>query len=446
MSTKHSIHDIYKALEAGTLLQVKSLLNNALHPAEIGHFLESLPPSKRLVVWELIEPEIAGDILLEVNDEVRAGLIKTTQPKDLIQATENLDTDDLADLLQDLPSSIVAEVLQSMDKQNRLRLEKVLSYPEDSAGGLMNPDTVTVRADVTLDVVQRYLRLMKNKMADNTDCCIVVNRTDHYLGILWFTDILTSDPSSTVAQVMSHDVDAITVHTRDKEVAQLFEQRNLISAPVVTKSGLLIGRITIDDVVDVIRDEAEHSLMSMAGLDEDNDMFAPVLTSTKKRAAWLALNLITALLAVWSISLFEGTIREYVALAILMPIVSSMGGIAGSQTLTIVIRGLALGQVSKSNTKSLLLKELAIGTLNGLIWSLFVAIIAVAWYQNIDIGAVIAIAMLVNLSLAAVAGVLIPIAMVRIGIDPALAGSVLLTTVTDIVGFVAFLGLATIYL
>ncbi|MBT5231655.1 MAG: magnesium transporter [Methylococcales bacterium] len=446
MSTKHSIHDIYKALEAGTLLQVKSLLNNALHPAEIGHFLESLPPSKRLVVWELIEPEIAGDILLEVNDEVRAGLIKTTQPKDLIQATENLDTDDLADLLQDLPSSIVAEVLQSMDKQNRLRLEKVLSYPEDSAGGLMNPDTVTVRADVTLDVVQRYLRLMKNKMADNTDCCIVVNRTDHYLGILWFTDILTSDPSSTVAQVMSHDVDAITVHTRDKEVAQLFEQRNLISAPVVTKSGLLIGRITIDDVVDVIRDEAEHSLMSMAGLDEDNDMFAPVLTSTKKRAAWLAVNLITALLAVWSISLFEGTIREYVALAILMPIVSSMGGIAGSQTLTIVIRGLALGQVSKSNTKSLLLKELAIGTLNGLIWSLFVAIIAVAWYQNIDIGAVIAIAMLVNLSLAAVAGVLIPIAMVRIGIDPALAGSVLLTTVTDIVGFVAFLGLATIYL
>ena len=446
MSTKHSIHDIYKALEAGTLLQVKSLLNNALHPAEIGHFLESLPPSKRLVVWELIEPEIAGDILLEVNDEVRAGLIKTTQPKDLIQATENLDTDDLADLLQDLPSSIVAEVLQSMDKQNRLRLEKVLSYPEDSAGGLMNPDTVTVRADVTLDVVQRYLRLMKNKMADNTDCCIVVNRTDHYLGILWFTDILTSDPSSTVAQVMSHDVDAITVHTRDKEVAQLFEQRNLISAPVVTKSGLLIGRITIDVVVDVIRDEAEHSLMSMAGLDEDNDMFAPVLTSTKKRAAWLALNLITALLAVWSISLFEGTIREYVALAILMPIVSSMGGIAGSQTLTIVIRGLALGQVSKSNTKSLLLKELAIGTLNGLIWSLFVAIIAVAWYQNIDIGAVIAIAMLVNLSLAAVAGVLIPIAMVRIGIDPALAGSVLLTTVTDIVGFVAFLGLATIYL
>jgi len=437
---------INQALEAGTLLHVKKLLNHALHPAEIGHFLESLPPAKRVLVWELIDPDIGGDVLMEVNDEVRAVLIKATQPKDLIQATENLDTDDLADLIQDLPTALSNEVLQSMDNQNRQRLEKVLSYPEDSAGGLMNTDTVTVRADVTLDVVQRYLRRLRGKIPDQTDSLMVVNRSDQYLGVLLFSDILTNEQDKSVAETMLHEVEALPVDMSQHEVAKRFEQRDLVSAPVVDETGQLLGRITIDDVIDVIRDEAEHSLMSMAGLDEENDMFAPVLDSTKKRSAWLAVNLLTALMASWVIGLFEGTLSQFVALAILMPIVSSMGGVAGSQTLTIVIRGLALGQVSNVNTRTLLAKELAIGALNGILWSLFVAAITIAWFQSYEIGIIIAIAMLINLVVAALSGVLIPIMMDKIGIDPALAGSVMLTAVTDIVGFMAFLGLAALYL
>ena len=441
-----TLYTINQALEEGTLLQVKNLLNHALHPAEIGHFLESLPPSKRVIVWELIEPEVGGDVLMAVNDEVRAALIKTTQPKDLIQATENLDTDDLADLIQDLPAALSNEVLQSMDKQNRQRLEKVLSYPEDSAGGLMNTDTITVRADVSLDVVQRYLRRLRGKIPDQTDSLMVVNRSDHYLGVLHFSDILTHEQHKSVAETMSHEVEALPVTMSEHEVAKRFEQRDLVSAPVIDENGELLGRITIDDVIDVIRDEAEHSLMSMAGLDEENDMFAPVMTSAKKRSAWLAVNLLTALMASWVIGLFANTLSQFVALAILMPIVSSMGGIAGSQTLTIVIRGLALGQVSSTNTRILLVKELAIGVVNGIIWSLFVAIIAIAWFQSYEIGVIIAIALFINLTIAALSGVLIPVMMDKMGIDPALAGSVMLTAVTDIVGFMAFLGLASAYL
>lgn len=363
----------------------------------------------------------------------------------LVAITEGLHTDDLADLLQDLPGTVIHELLHSMDKQNRQRLETVLSYPEDTAGGLMDLDIVTVRANVTLDVVLRYLRL-RGEIPDLTDSLMVVDRFDHYQGLLSLATLLTSDPDTSVAEVMDRAVDGILASTADDAVARLFEDRDLVSAPVVDEAGKLRGRITIDDVVDVIREEADHSLMSMAGLDEENDIFAPAMLSARRRAVWLGINLATAFLASWVIGLYESTLEKVVALAVLMPIVASMGGIAGSQTLTIMIRGLALGQVGPTNARTLMVKELLVSILNSLIWSVVVAVIATAWFQNTDIGLIIATALMINLVCAALAGFSIPLALKHMGIDPALAGSVLLTTVTDVVGFMAFLGLGTWYL
>jgi magnesium transporter len=367
------------------------------------------------------------------------------EPHQLVEATEGLDTDDLADLLQDLPGAVIHELLHSMDKQNRQRLEAVMSYPEDTAGGLMNPDMVTVRANVSLDVVLRYLRL-RGEIPDLTDSLMVVNRFDRYQGVLPLTTLLTSDPDSSVAEVMDRSVDGIPASMADVDVARLFQDRDLVSAAVVDDDNRLLGRITIDDVVDVIREEADHSLMSMAGLDEEDDIFAPVVLSARRRAVWLGINLATAFLASWVIGLFESTLEKVVALAVLMPIVASMGGIAGSQTLTIMIRGLALGQVGSGNARSLMYKEIMVSIMNGLIWSLVVALIAVAWFQNVGIGVIIACALIINLICAAVAGFALPLVLKRVGIDPALAGSVLLTTITDVVGFMAFLGLGTLYL
>ncbi len=442
--TQQRLEKLTAALHSGTAGQVRRLLAS-LHPAEIADLVESLPHGPRELLWELVDPEIKGEVLVEVNEEVRAGLIEEMETHQLVEATESLETDDLADLLQDLPGAVIHELLQSMDKQNRDRLEAVLSYPEDTAGGLMNLDVVTVRADVTLDVVLRYLRL-RGEIPELTDSLIVVDRFDRYQGLLPLTTLLTSDPDLTVAEVMDREVEGIPASLPDVEVARLFQDRDLVSAPVVDDDGKLLGRITIDDVVDVIRDEADHSLMSMAGLDEEDDIFAPPVLSARRRALWLGVNLATAFLASWVIGLFEGTLQKVVALAVLMPIVASMGGIAGSQTLTIMIRGLALGQVGPSNARSLMYKEILVALMNGLIWSLVVAIIAMAWFQNTQIGLIIAAALTINLTCAALAGVSIPLFLKRIGIDPALAGSVLLTTVTDVVGFMAFLGLGTLYL
>ncbi|GAB6041149.1 magnesium transporter [Endothiovibrio diazotrophicus] len=433
-----------EALESGTLLRVRRLLNE-LHPAETAHLLEALPPAQRELVWELVDPEMDGEILVLVSDEVRAALIRHMDDEELVAATEGLDTDDLADLLQDLPDAVTQEVLRSMDSQNRRRLEAVLSYPEDSAGGLMNTDTITVRPDVPLDVVLRYLR-MRGELPALTDSLIVVNRFDVYIGLLPLTVLLTQNPNLTVGEVMDRSLEGINAATEDNDVAALFEHRDLVSAPVVDNEGHLLGRITIDDVVDVIRDEGEHSLLGMAGLDEDEDLFAPVVPSTQRRAVWLGINLCTAFLASWVIGLFEVTLEKVVALAVLMPIVASMGGIAGSQTLTLVIRGLALGQVGGGNTRWLVAKELLVGLLNGLIWAAAVGLVAWWWFKDPDIGLVIACAMIINQLAAALAGVGIPLFLRRVGIDPALAGSVVLTTVTDVVGFMAFLGLGTLIL
>lgn len=432
------------ALKRGALAEVREMLEG-LHPAEIAHLLESLPPDDRDVVWELVPPQSEGDVLLHLRDDVRAGFIKDMNTDELVAATEGLDTDDLADILYELPESAIHEVLRSMDEQNRHRLESVLSYPEDTAGGLMNVDTITVRSDVNLDVVLRYLRL-RGEVPEMTDSLIVVDRDDRYLGVLTLTDLLTKAPTLAVSHIMQQDIEAIPASTPASEVAGIFERRDLISAPVVDDNGRLLGRITIDDVLDVIREEAEHSLMGMAGLGEQADMFAPVMRSARYRAVWLGVNLFTAFVASWVIGLFEATIDKIVALAVLMPIVASMGGIAGSQTLTLVIRGIALRQVEASNATRLLSKELAVGLLNGMLWAIVVACVAILWFKDINIGIVIAVAIIINLVVAAFAGTAIPLLMRRFGADPALGGSVILTTVTDVVGFLAFLGLATLFL
>lgn len=414
-----------------------------LHPAELAHLLESLPREDREKIWALIDLEHNGDVLLYVNDEIRSELIKDTDNDQLIAAAQAFDTDDLADIIVDLPEDVTQQVLQSLDEQRRQRLEAAMSYPEDSAGGLMNTDTINVRADLTLDVVIRYLRIL-GKIPEMTDNLIVTDRDGIYLGTMLLTDLLTKDAALTVSEIMSRDTDAIPATMSAREVASLFEQRDLVSAPVVDDNNNLLGRITIDDVVDVIRDEADHSLMSMAGLSEETDMFAPVVRSSRRRTVWLGINLLTALLASWVIGHFEDTIEKLVALAVLMPIVASMGGIAGSQTLTLVIRGIATGQVASSNARRLLNKEFAVGILNGVIWAIIVALIAFYWFDDSQLSVIIGVAMLLNLIVAALAGATIPMLLNKLGVDPALAGGVVLTTVTDVVGFLAFLGLAAL--
>tara|TARA_R110002074_G_scaffold402287_1_gene606241 strand:+ start:55343 stop:56701 length:1359 start_codon:yes stop_codon:yes gene_type:complete len=432
------------ALDSDALSQIKLQINE-LHPAEIANLLESIPPKNRRIVWDLINPELTGEILVEVNDEVRSGLIEHTEDEDLITAVGSLETDDLADIFEDLPHAVLHEVVRSMSNQDRRRLQSVMSYDEDSAGGLMNPDMVTIRPNVNLDVVLRYLR-QRGQLPANTDKLFVVDRKDRYIGVLNISDLLTSDSKNSVSDTMLTDQKALSPTLSDSEVALFFEDHNLVSAPVVDENNRLLGRITVDDVVDVIRDEADRSLFSMAGLDEDDDMFAPVFRSAKRRAVWLGINLFTAFLAAWVIGLFTATIEQIVALAVLMPIVASMGGIAGSQTLMLVIRGIALNQIGKSNARWLMRKELAVGVLNGVLWASVVAIITGLWFQSSSLGLLIGAAIIINLMVAALAGATIPLTLKRMDIDPAIAGGVVLTTVTDVIGFFTFLGLASVFL
>jgi len=433
-----------RALEQGTMRHGPRMINS-LHPAEIASLLESLPPAKREIVWEFVDPELEGDVLVELNEEVRAGLISGMDAEELIAATEGMEVDDLADLIGDLPETLNERVLRSMDAQDRERLSAVLAFEEDSAGGLMNLDAVTVRPDVTVEVVLRYLR-MRGELPDRTDRLFVVNRHDKYLGAIDITTLLTEDADATVGEAMDSTAEAIDPETPAREVAKLFADHDLVSAAVVDKDGRLLGSITIDDVVDVIREEAEHSVLSLAGLDEDDDMFASVRTSARRRIVWLGANLATAGLAANVVGLFEATIEKMVALAVLMPIVASMGGIAGSQTFVLIIRGLAVGHIEQANAKWLLAREMAVGLLNGLVVASLVGIAAGLWFRDWTLGLVIFAALMINLLAAAVAGVAVPLILKRIGIDPAIAGSVVLTTVTDVVGFASLLGLGTLFL
>jgi magnesium transporter len=429
-------------LEDGNFDQVRSLLES-FHPSEVADLLESLPGRSRKALWELVDPEVEGDVLTEVQDVVRAGLLEQMQPQEVAEVTKGLDTDDAADILQDLPEELVGSVLLSMDTQNRERIASLLSYPEDTAGGLMDTDVVWVRADVSLDVVARYLRQL-GEVPEHTDSLIVVDRENHYLGLLALADVLVNKSEDSVGEHMFEGI-GIPADMPAEDVARLFEQRDLISTAVLDKDRKLLGRITIDDVVDVIQEQAEQTMRSMAGLGED-DLFASVLSSTRRRAVWLGISLISVFLAAWVIGRFEATIEELVALAILMPIVAGMGGIAGSQALTISVRGLALGQISRQNARSLILKEFAVGLINGVLWATVVGIVATLWFSNKGLGLIIGLAMIINLICAALAGSMIPLILKKFGIDPAIAGGVILTTVTDVVGFMTFLGLATVFL
>ncbi|MEM6575066.1 MAG: magnesium transporter, partial [Pseudomonadota bacterium] len=386
-----------------------------------------------------------GEILVHLNDEVRASVIESTEDAELVQATTELELDDLADIINDLPDQVTEQVLTVMDREDRERLEQVLLYPEDSAGGMMNPEVITVRADVSLDVVLRFLR-RRDSMPALIDHLFVIDRYGHYIGRLALTDLLTKDPQLSVREVLDSEVPAIGVNTPANEVATAFEHQDWVTAPVVDDRNQLVGTITIDDVVDVIREEAEHNVLAMAGLDEENDMFAPVLASSRRRAVFLGLNLVTALFASYFISIFGATIERVVALAFLMPAVASMGGIAGTQTLTLIVRGMALGQVGTGNTVALLNRELAVGFLNGLLWALVIALVAVFWFKDGTLAMVVATAIFLNLLAGAASGVFVPIVLRRMSIDPALAGGMVLTTVTDVVGFVSILGLGTLLL
>ena len=431
-------------LKKGTQVDIRNFVHS-LYPAETANILESLDLDDRKNLWGVIPPNVMGEILVRVRTEVGQGLIKITDRHDLIKATENLESDDMVDLLHVLPEPLLSEVMDSMGVHERNRLESALTYDDHTAGGLMTLDVLTIRPDVTLDVVIKYLN-KRGEMPTATNTLIVVDKSDHLLGVLTLSDLLTNNPAVKVRDAMNATVKGISYTMTANNVAMLFEQRRMLSSPVVAENGRLMGRITIDDVVGVIREEADHTIMSMAGLDEEQDMFAPVMTSARRRAVWLGVNLVTAFLASWVIGLFEATLEQIVALAVLMPIVASMGGIAGSQTLTLVVRGLALRQVSHSNATQLLFKELSVGIVNGVTWAIVVAVIASIWFQDMNLGLLLGAAMVINLVCAALAGASIPLILDKMGIDPALAGGVLLTTVTDCIGFLAFLGLATIFL
>lgn len=437
-----AVDSFHEALDKDDLDLARDIIS-ALHPSEIADVIERIPGRDRDNVWNLIDTELEGEVLSHMQDAVRTEFLEHLRPHEVVDATKGLDADDIADILQDLPDDVADTVLRSMDEQNRDRLSSVLTYPEDTAGGLMNIDVVSVRADVSLDAVARYLRLM-GEIPEKTDNLMVVDRDNHYLGVLALTELLVRSPETTVGEWMEEE-SYLSVSTPTTEVSKLFEQRDLLSAAVVDEENRLLGRITIDDVVDVIQEEAEHVVRSMAGLSDD-DMFSPVIASAKRRAIWLGINLMTAFLAAWVIGRFEDTIQELVALAVLMPVVAGMGGIAGSQTLTIAIRGIALGQIVKTNIRPLIIKELTVGILNGIIWSCVVAAIVIAWFDNPYLGLIIGISMIINLVIAAFAGATIPMILKHYGIDPAIAGGVILTTVTDVIGFMTFLGLATIFL
>jgi magnesium transporter len=442
--TAEHLEQISTGLKNSALNEVRTYIHS-LYPAEIANILEGLPLEDREKVWSLISPDIMGTVLVDMHEDVAKGLIDTTDNDHLIQAAASLESDDLVDFLQAIPESLVAKILTKLGVEQGARLESALSYQDDTAGGLMKLEALTMRGDVSLSVAWRYLR-RRGEIPPTTESLMVIDKENVFQGVLPLSILLTKPLRSLVSEWMNTNVSAIPYNMPAEEVALLFEQRDLLSAPVVSENGRLLGTITVDDVVDVIRDQADHSLMSMAGLDEEQDMFAPVVDSAKQRSVWLGINLLTAFLASWVIGLFEATLDQIVALAVLMPIVASMGGIAGSQTLTLIIRGLALRQIGDSNAMRLIIKELFVGMLNGVVWAVIVAIVAGIWFQNAGIGFLLGCAMVVNLICAALAGATIPLILQKIGVDPALAGGVLLTTVTDVVGFMTFLGLATLFL
>jgi magnesium transporter len=438
-------HDLVEQLvHKQNLTELQKKLD-VLHSADIAYILEALPLAERLEVWDLVKADRDGDILLEVSDSVRQSLIADMDSHELLAAAEQLDTDELADLAPDLPKDVLQDLLDSLDTQNRERLQSTLSYPEDAVGAHMDFDIVTIREDISLEVALRYLRRL-GSLPELTDKLFVVDRNDILQGVLPLKRMVVNDLEARVADVMA--TDAVVFHPEDitDEAAQAFERYDLVTAPVVDANNKLLGRITVDAVMDFIRDESESDMLSMVGLREEEDFFASIWKSVQNRWAWLAVNLVTALVASRVIGLFEGSIEKIVALAALMPIVAGIGGNSGNQTITMIVRGLALGQISSHNMQSLIKKELGVSLLNGLLWGSVLGLIAYALYGNYPLSLVMTTAMTLNLLLAAIMGVIIPLMMTKFGRDPAVGSSVLITAVTDSGGFFIFLGLATIFL
>ena len=441
MQIQDQISDAIRLHGAGSLDETRFLLAS-MRPPEIAVLLESTPLKVRRVLWELLDEEDNRQVLQYLHDDVLGDFLEGMDTQEIAAAAEDLETDDFADILRQLPETLSTQVLASLDASDRARLETMLSYPEDTAGALMNTDTVTVRPRHSVEIVLRYLRLRK-ELPETTDALIVTNTRDEYAGMLPLTGLLTADPSVTVREVMDASIPALPWDMPDTEVARVFSEQDLVSAPVVDEEGRLIGRITIDDVVDVIMEDADEAVLAPAGLDTEDDTFAPILKAARRRVIWLTINLLTAFLAAAVINIFEETIAKVVALAILMPIVASMGGIAGTQTLTLVIRGLATGQLGSANLMYLLNREFLLSVLNGVVLALFVAAVAAVAFDDGVLGMVIAAAMVINLMVAAVSGSLLPSLLSALRIDPAIAGGVVLTTITDVAGFFVFLGLAT---
>jgi len=414
-----------------------------MHPSEIAHTIESLPPKGRKFLWSLIETQDEGEIIADLNDEIQQELIAEISTSELIEIIGELELDEIVDILQSLPDTAIENILKAMSEADRLRIKEALIYPEDSAGGLMNTDIISVRPEHKLEVVMRYLRAQK-ELPHNTDQIFVVSRENQYLGSLSVSKILVSEPILNVRELMDAEIRPLNAFIDDKDVARLFEQNDWVSAPVVDENFYLIGRITIDDVVDVIREDADQNFLGMAGVAEDT--FAGPGRAARSRVVWLSINLFTAFIASMTISLFQVTIDQVVYLAILMPIVASMGGVAATQTLTIVIRGLTLQQINRSNLFWLFKRELVVALVNGLVLSLLVGGATYLWFGEIIISMLIGIAMIINLVVSAVAGIYIPMILRKLNQDPAISGSVLVTTVTDVIGFFSFLGLATVFL
>ena len=438
-------HELVESLvHKQNLAELQKLLDR-LHPADVAHILEALPLEDRLTIWDLVKVERDGEILLEVSDAVRETLIAAMDSDELVAATEQLDADEIADLAPDLPRYVIDDVFQSLPMGEREQLRAAMSYPEDAVGALMDFDIVTIREDVTLEVVLRYLRRL-DELPGHTDQLFVVDRDEHLKGVLPLNRLLVSDPDTEVAAVMSTEM--LKLHPNDKaqQAAHAFERYDLVSASVVDADGKLVGRVTVNAVMDFIREESENEALKLGGLSEEEDLFAPVWKSVKNRWIWLAINLVTAFIASRVIGVFEDSIEKLVALAALMPIIAGIGGNSGNQTITMIVRALALGQLNIGNARKLFAKEIGVSAVNGMVWGSAVGLFAFFIYDSVGLGLVMALAMTLNLLLAASLGVLIPLVLQKLGRDPAAGSSVMITAVTDSGGFFIFLGLATVFL
>jgi len=442
LAAPNPMDELNAALSSGTFVQVRRMLNG-LPTGDIADIIESSPPKNRRILWQLIDPEREGDVFQELQEEVRAQFLKGMEADEVIALTDGQDVDDIADILQQLPDQVIREVLHSMSAQDRQRVEQILSFDEYTAGGLMNTDTITVRPPLTLDVVLRYLRRHET-LPPMTDSLFVVNRSDEFVGLLPVSKLLTADPEMTVREIMITDIDPIPASMSDTEVASLFEKNDWVSAPVVDEHGKLLGRITIDDVVDVIREDADSTLSGLAGLTEE-DTFSPVWRTAPHRLIWLCANILAVAIAATVVHQFEDVIGQLVTLAVLMPVIANMGGVAGMQTLTVVIRGMALGKIGRDNTAWLMWRELRVGLINGVVIAFLIGASSYFIFDDARLGIVVALAMIINLLVAASSGAFLPLILKKMGIDPALAGGMMLTTITDVTGFFALLGLAAYF-